>query len=404
MRNATSPRASRGFTLVEVMVGVLIGLIATVVIFQVFAVSEGQKRTTTGGSDAQQNGGFSLFQIERDIRMAGYGLNHMALLGCKINGWYEPGGAGFEFRLVPVEITNGAGGAPDEIRLTFGSSDLFMAPAKLLQTMPSPSATYKVDNRFGFREGDLVVAAEAGRDCTLAQVSEVPGTPGQSDNVVHNSGNYTNPQGANVPTQYNRPGGLPPPNDISYNAWNPATNTGGRLFNLGPAPTVVTYRIRNSQLEAVNGLTPGIVGATAVLSDGIVQLQAQYGYDGNGDGRVPLTAPSNAAVVVGSNADSWSDSMPAAATPVDWSRVIAVRLVVTARSQTPERPDPTTGLCETTTVLPRWIAPDPGATPPGVDLDVRPAFADVNEWRCYRYRTFEVVVPIRNMVWFPIVA
>ena len=53
-----------------------------------------------------------------------------------------------------------------------------MAPAKLLQTMPSPSAVYKVDNRFGFREGDLVVAAEDGRDCTLAQVSGVPGTPG----------------------------------------------------------------------------------------------------------------------------------------------------------------------------------------------------------------------------------
>ena len=87
MRNQNLSRASRGFTLVEVMVGVMIGLIATVVIFQVFAVSESQKRTTTGGSDAQQNGGFSLFQVERDIRMAGYGLNHMALLGCQINGW-----------------------------------------------------------------------------------------------------------------------------------------------------------------------------------------------------------------------------------------------------------------------------------------------------------------------------
>jgi len=125
----------------------------------------------------------------------------------------------------------------------------------------------KVDNRFGFREGDLVIAAEQGRDCTLAQVSGVPGTPGQSDNVIHNSGNYTNTQGANVPTQYNRPGGLPPPNDISYSAWNPATNTGGRLYNLGPAPTVVTYALRNSQLVAINGLTPGIPGATAVLAD-----------------------------------------------------------------------------------------------------------------------------------------
>ena len=85
----------QGFTLVELMVGVLIGLIGTIVIFQVFAVSESQKRTTAGSSDAQQNGVFGLFQIERDARMAGYGMNHMALLGCKINGWYEPGSAGW---------------------------------------------------------------------------------------------------------------------------------------------------------------------------------------------------------------------------------------------------------------------------------------------------------------------
>lgn len=398
------PRGQRGFTIVELMVGTLVALIATVIIFQVFAVSEGQKRTTTGASDAQQNGGFSLFQIERDLRMAGYGLNHMALLGCRINGWYEPGGATFNFRLVPVEIVNGVAGAPDQIRIAFGNSDLFAAPAKMLQSMPSPAANYKVDNRFGFREGDLVVAAENGKDCSLAQVSGVPGTPGQSDNVIHNSGNYTNSEGANVPTQFNRPGGLPPPNDVVYSAWNPATNTGGRLYNLGAAPTVVTYAIQNSQLVSINGLTPGVPTATAVLSDGIVQLQAQYGYDGNGDGQIPTTAPSNAAVTLGTNTDQWSDSMPAAATAVDWSRVIAIRLVITSRSVTPERPDPATGVCETTTALPRWVSPAPTGVPPGVPLDVQSVFADANEWRCYRYRTFEVVVPLRNMVWFPQVA
>lgn len=396
MRIGKFPRLSRGFTLVELMVGVLIGLIGTVVIFQVFAVSEGQKRTTTGGSDAQQNGVFGLFQIERDIRMAGYGLNYMALLGCTINGYYEPGAQPITFRLVPVEIINGAAGAPDRIRIAFGDSDLFMAPAKLTQTMPSSAATYKVDNRFGFHEGDLVVAAAAGQPCTLAQASGIPGTPGNSDNVIHNSGNYTNDQGANVPTQYNRPGGLPAPNNISYNAWDPATNTGGRLYNLGAAPTVVTYAIVNNQLVAINELTPGAPNSTFALADGVVQLQAQYGYDGNQDGRIGSDAPSNAAVTLGTNSDQWSDSMPAAATGTDWSRIIAIRLVVTARSMTPERPNPATGACDITTSNPKWITPAP---PVGVDVDI--SMADLLNWRCYRYRTFEVMVPIRNMVWFP---
>jgi len=76
--------------------------------------------------------------------------------------------------------------------------------------------------------------------------------------------------------------------------------------------------------------------------------------------------------------------------------VIAIRLVVTARSITPERPNPATGVCEATTALAKWIAADP---PSGVDLDIKQW--DPANWQCFRYRTFEVMVPLRNMVWFP---
>jgi type IV pilus assembly protein PilW len=399
MRSEAFPRLSRGFTLVEIMVGVLIGLIGTVVIFQVFAVSEGQKRTTTGASDAQQNGVFGLFQIERDVRMAGYGLNHMALLGCQINGWYEPGGAKITFRMVPVEIINGAGGAPDQVRLAFGNSDLFMAPAKFSADANTSQANYKIDNKFGFNEGDLVVAAEAGKPCTLAQISTVTSS---DRTIVHNSGNFTNPEGAQEPTKYNRPGGLPAPEGQSYKEWDPMASTGARLYNIGAAPTVVTYAIQGSTLVAINGLMPGVAEATAVLSDGVVQLQAQYGFDGDGDGFLASTAAYNATVNLASNQDQWADNMPVAATGTHWQRVIAVRLVVTARSITPERPDPVSGLCTATTVLPRWISPAPTANPPGIEIDVKSTFADANEWMCYRYRTFEVVVPVRNMLWFPL--
>jgi hypothetical protein len=40
----------------------------------------------------------------------------------------------------------------------FGDSDLFANPARIIQNMPSPAATYKVDNRYGFAPGDLVIA------------------------------------------------------------------------------------------------------------------------------------------------------------------------------------------------------------------------------------------------------
>ncbi|MEI7456340.1 MAG: PilW family protein [Nitrosomonadales bacterium] len=67
-------KANAGFSLVEVMVGMVIALLGIVIIFQVFSVSEGIKRTTTSGSDALQNGASALFTLERSLKEAGYGI------------------------------------------------------------------------------------------------------------------------------------------------------------------------------------------------------------------------------------------------------------------------------------------------------------------------------------------
>ncbi|MBL0142681.1 MAG: PilW family protein [Betaproteobacteria bacterium] len=387
------PRGSRGFTLVEMMVGVLIGLIGTVVIFQVFAVSEAQKRTTMGAGDAQQNGVFSLFQLERDARMAGFGINHMTLMGCQVNGWNTQTGQPIAFPLLPITITNGAGGAPDSVTIAYGDADLFSAPDMLRFPMTGTADYYRVRYFYGYRPGDTLVAAESGKPCTLAQVSSTGGS-----DVNHVSGSFTNLQGQIEATRFNRPGGLPAPNNMIYTAYKDATQTGGRLFNLGPRPVVMRYSLVAGQLSATDLLSPGDATATVAIADGIVQMQAQYGFDANGDGRLGAGVPSVGTInVIPATGDQWGDAMPAGAVAADWAKVIAVRLVVVARSITPERPDPGTGLCNTTTVLPKWVAPAP---PAGIDLDVTAAFADANEWRCYRYRTFEVVVPLRNMVWF----
>jgi type IV pilus assembly protein PilW len=64
-----------GFTLVETMVALVIGLLTTFIVMQVFALSEGQKRTIMGGADAQSDAAVVLYLIERDLRQAGYGLS-----------------------------------------------------------------------------------------------------------------------------------------------------------------------------------------------------------------------------------------------------------------------------------------------------------------------------------------
>jgi type IV pilus assembly protein PilW len=112
--------------------------------------------------------------------------------------------------------------------------------------------------------------------------------------------------------------------------------------------------------------------ATGII-DGIVQIQAQYGRDTNADGTV----------------DTWTSTMPGVPTATDWANNLAIRVAVVARSALPEKPNPTTQLCDTTAASPTWL----GGT---IDLT-----ADAN-WQCYRYRVFQTIIPLRNLLWAPI--
>ena len=94
-----------GFSLVELMVGMVIALLGIIIIFQMFSVSENNKSTNTSGADAQQNGALALYLLEREIMMAGYGIMRTASLGCTIRSWRN-GGANTSI-LAPVVINSG---------------------------------------------------------------------------------------------------------------------------------------------------------------------------------------------------------------------------------------------------------------------------------------------------------
>jgi type IV pilus assembly protein PilW len=364
---SSAARPARGFGLVELMVGMLIGLIGVIVVFQTFAVAEGYKRTTTSGADAQQNGSIALYYIERDLRMAGYGINNPALLGCQVNAYDAgPPERNFNFRMTPVVITDGASGAPDSIQILAGSSALLPSPTELIQTMVSATSSYRVSTRFGFLPGDLVIAGQTGSDCSLAQVTGLPTGAGQTDQIDHNTGSYIDANGGAAVARYNKAAGL----GVSYNAFDYTSQNGGRMFNLGPAPGLNQYAVTSSQLMQTQTLQGT---AASSLADNIVQLQAQYGKDLNGsDGIV----------------DTWDATMPATPTAADWAAVLAVRIAIVARSGLREKPNPATGACDTTTTTPSWAGGS-------LDLSADP------DWRCYRYRIFETTVPLRNLIWRP---
>jgi len=368
-------RAARGFSLVEIMVGVTIGMIGMVVMFQAFAVSEGYRRTTTAGGDAQQSGSVALFMLEREIRQAGFGFNDPTYYGCQVNA-YQTGtpARNFSFTLAPVVITPGAGGAPDSITVTYGNSSVYSNSAALTQNMATPTSALRVDNRYGFFPSDLVVLAETGKNCTLAELTSLPTVPGQTDLMSHDTGNYNAANGMQVASQYNPAGGMPAPNNISY-------TTNAKVFDLGPQPSNVIYTVQGGYLQMQSVIASS--AASQPVVENIIGLQAQYGKD-NGVNNGTVT---NA---VYSPDDGLVDSFDAVApvTPTDWSRVIAIRLAVLARSGLKERPDATTGTCSTTAAAPAWVG---GSFTVSGDPD----------WKCYRYRVYQTTVPVRNLIWKP---
>lgn len=364
----------KGFTLTELMVGVAIGIIGSLVIFKTLQSSQGLLETVTGGGDANQNGSIGTYLIERDMRHAGFGMNNPDIMNCNINAYYEPAGGGaggpITFTMLPVLITQGASGAPDTLQVTYSSgSSSYVTPAKLTDTFNNNAAQIKINNRYGFQPGNLMLITDPSvtvdvngvpqKQCVIRQVTDVPGS---SSEVIHNSGQYKNTAGTNVPAEYNKPGGTPVP------AGTPAFPVSSKIYNLGDAPVNHKYYILNKKLM----LDDTFVGASDPLVGNIVQLQALYGFrTATGELEYKATAPVTQAEI-----DSYS----------------AIKFAVVAMSAKPELAKDSSGVCTTTDTLPVWSA---DGTPESIDV----ATTVGANWRCYRYKVFESTATLRNMIW-----
>jgi type IV pilus assembly protein PilW len=357
---------SRGMSLVELLVASAIGIIASLAIFQVFAVFEGQKRTTTSGGEAQTSGTLALYTVERDLRQSGYGFNTPDLVGCTLQGWDQQAGAALTpSTLAPTLITQGTGstpgvaGAPDSLTVAYGNGDALPAPVTILVGSLGTTDDFvrTVNALYGFQPGDHVVIAEGGKPCTLAQVNLIPPATGDNTRLNLQAGNYVSPSsGATLPTRFNNPGGL-----------GTAYTTNGKVYNMGPAPSIRTFTVQNGQLMSQ---ALGDAAATP-LFDNIVQFQAQYGKDTNNDGVV----------------DVYNETTPA--TTTEWNAVLAIRVAVVARS----------GLFEKDEVSPATIRIwDDSANPP---TTTGPVWTLTSDERHYRYKVFNTVIPLRNMIWRP---
>ncbi|MDC8785493.1 PilW family protein [Roseateles koreensis] len=360
-----SRRHSAGFTLVELMVGAAVGLLATLVIALVMSKAEGFKRSAASGTDAQVNGGMAIYALQRQLKMAGYGLiTASAAQGCTLSA--KQGMGTLPTTLAPVLITAGANGASDQIRVLGSSKTSYSLPTKVIAPYYDPHDTtgkalrFAVATALGANGGDLMaVIYGADKPCQIFQVSADPSIIRQIDRV--DDGKWNQPGFPDTATT---------PLSSSFTPF---------LVNLG-ALSDVTYsisadfRLQQSTVDYTTLLT-----SSQDVQSNIVVLKALYGKD----------TDMNATV------DTYDNVGPK--NNAEWMQVKALRVAVLARSAQYEKD-------EVTTTLPQWDVGSVGTIPDASTCGTSKCItlhADLvsSDWKHYRYKVFDTLVPLRNQVW-----
>lgn len=399
------PLRQRGLSLIELMIAMVIGLITILVVTQ-FAISfQAQKRSTVGAAVSMDEGAVALHTLRREILSAGYGIIDSDLTACRVQAHEARPGTpltarDFSFSIYPVLINQGASGASDTLTVNYSSSPMLATAAMLIRSFSGDEASaLKLNTRYGFNPGDVIIIADSpprspARDCSMYQVTALPIVAGEEDTIEHKFEEYTNQAGVQVPSRFNKSGGLGITVGGAVQAGEQFEANKAKVFNLGGNPVSNAFTVQNNQLIFIDGLS----GTNTTLLDNVVSFQAQFGIDARSGATTDLQVPAQN-FVQGTGGFSDRLDLDGSGNPIDangngtvgdsgdWLRVGAVRIAIVVRNRQPEiNPD---GSCSATITTPAW------------DWGSVPASALSADWQCYRYKIFQSIVPLRNMIWRP---
>jgi type IV pilus assembly protein PilW len=352
----TGPQS--GFSIVELMVAVVIGIVVTLAALQIYSSADARRRSSGGVTGAQTEGNLALYMLDRDLRVAGNGFADAAQMGCTVNAYNSLRSPNtFTFPLQPVAITPSALPAGDSIAILYGNSTSMVAT---VQFTASGIETKKTRNRYGFFLGDIIVATAPGTPAECALFEVTGNTNADALSIDHNTSTYKNETTeADATPRFNKSGG------ITFAA------TEGNLLDLGPSPRRNVYRVNAGQLLVRDDLQ----SATDVpVADNVVSLKAQYWVDANNNNTI--------------DASEWTTTAPS-----NWSQLKAVRTALLVRSSQYEK-DPLAKLG----AAPSWA----GGSFVMANLDGSAGTTDPagpTNWRNYRYRVYENVIPLINVIW-----
>lgn len=372
-----TPERQRGFSLIELMVGMLVSLLCLLAIMAAFAVYEGKKRTTTSGNDAQQNGSYALYALERQLRTAGasivQGYNY-GLWGCPVTAYtttksgkiqtlpaqsalpspFTSSGWPLTTRLVPVLIASGGSSNPDVIGVVGGNSALQVFKIAVSSTPSNTSAV--VGNSLGIMTGDYMLGTLSDGTCALAHLTSTSTATQVTDTTLTLDANNSPATGLKTSTY---------------------------LFDAGSAPTFTLFGIDSStnSLVSYDLLQRSVNGQAATvtpIADGIVQMKALYGVHTNSSDSSPDQIDSWVQPTGNWSIGTLTASSSAAATAM--GQIKAIRIAIVAQSRLQERSTDYTGNSTITLFQ---------------DLDSSLQYS-VKTNTQFRYKVYDTTIPVRN--------
>ena len=373
----TRRRHSAGFTLVELLVAVTIGMALVLAITLMLTRYESGRRTLTSVNDSSMGSAYVSFTLDRIVRSAGsgYAQGWKESFGCQLlasRGGVTtlPRASAFPapfaavpqaMRLAPVVVHAGAGtDGSDILAVATGSSGLGESPLPVMNASATGTGL-RVPATIGLRAGDLVMVSQGATLCMLQQVAS--GFAGGADQQLDFGGTYADSDIAGTRLE-----------DLGVGtpAWlSPLGNTTGnqpmfQLLGVGPDATLVAHDML--QLSGSDSVV--------AIADGVADLRARYGVDTTNDNiidswRDPAVAPWDAATLLNGTLDS----------KIRLSQIVAVRVGVIVRTSTPER----------AAVAPASLTLFSDL---GTALEATRSLSTAE--RQLRWRTVEFTVPLRN--------
>lgn len=352
-------RRVRGFSLVEVMLGILLGMFAVIAVLKVFSQSDTAQRIGNASGEAQVNAAMALDLLSRDVRQAGQSLNSLNLLGCALSIGTTPR----TFVVAPVVINDTdrvpAGDAHTDTLLVM-SGDYGGSPEGDAVSATG-TGTVTVTTASAFAAGDALVlgpispTAQAGTECTLP-LQKVSGLSG---------------------------------NTASLSAVGSGTSSdSSAAYNLGAGFSIHAYAVRHGNLTMCDYLAHDCSTGTddtsvwVPVASQIVSLRAEYGHASAGtdlDARVlsdyDQTTPAGV-----------SGATTASYLYCQWAHVTALRMAVVGRGTARQRE--VDGV-PATSAAPGWDG----------DADAAIDLSSLSDWQDYRYRVMQTAIPLRNMLW-----